>query len=275
MSCCQHFNIINTQLCCFGMADLASPTCSSLSFWGGVQEWQGWCGVWSLMSMSSEEDLGLMEEILHQLRLVVYPIIYKVLYIPGAGFLPSTVCFQRRKDVGPKDPWRNHTEPGSYSRLPDRRVLAMLILNASLGFQPRLATRFSWLLFQVVVSKEFNIDSTNDMKCHCDGILGVGFDLPRCLFANYLYSCALLRPTVGVCETTMTLVQYPWARLARLSPTMANLGLSLSIPLSASVDAARAPQFFGKRCKSQRWSLKNLEEMIHILGISNGFWFFW
>ena len=29
----------------------------------------------------------------HQLRLVVYPIIYKVLYIPGgAGFLPSTVC---------------------------------------------------------------------------------------------------------------------------------------------------------------------------------------
>ena len=33
-----------------------------------------------------------MEQILHQLRLVVYPIIYKVLYIPGgAGFLPSTV----------------------------------------------------------------------------------------------------------------------------------------------------------------------------------------
>ena len=28
----------------------------------------------------------------HQLRLVVYPIIYKVLYIPGAaGFLPSTM----------------------------------------------------------------------------------------------------------------------------------------------------------------------------------------
>lgn len=50
-------------------------------------------------------------------------------------------------------------------------------------------------------------------------------------------------------STTMTLVQYPWARLARLSPTMANLGLSLSIPLSASVDAARAPQFVGKRMK--------------------------
>ena len=37
--------------------------------------------------------LLLMEQILHQLRLVVYPIIYKVLNIPGgAGFLPSTVC---------------------------------------------------------------------------------------------------------------------------------------------------------------------------------------
>ena len=36
-----------------------------------------------------------MEEILHQLRLVVYPVICRVLYIPGgAGFLASTVwCF--------------------------------------------------------------------------------------------------------------------------------------------------------------------------------------
>ena len=39
-------------------------------------------------------EILLMEEILYQLRLVVYPIIYKVLYIPGgAEFLPSTVCF--------------------------------------------------------------------------------------------------------------------------------------------------------------------------------------
>jgi len=36
--------------------------------------------------------LLLMEEILHQLRLLVYPIIDRILYIPGgAGFLPSTV----------------------------------------------------------------------------------------------------------------------------------------------------------------------------------------
>ena len=35
----------------------------------------------------------LMEEIRHQLRLVVYHVIHRVLYIPGgAGFLPSTVC---------------------------------------------------------------------------------------------------------------------------------------------------------------------------------------
>ena len=34
-------------------------------------------------------------EILHQLRLVVYPIIYRVSYIPGgAGFQPSTVPSQ-------------------------------------------------------------------------------------------------------------------------------------------------------------------------------------
>ncbi len=34
----------------------------------------------------------LMAEILHQLRLVVYPIIYRVSYIPGgARFQPSTV----------------------------------------------------------------------------------------------------------------------------------------------------------------------------------------
>jgi len=37
----------------------------------------------------------LMEEILHQLRLVVYPIIYRILYTPGGvGFLPSTVGLQ-------------------------------------------------------------------------------------------------------------------------------------------------------------------------------------
>ena len=37
-------------------------------------------------------DILLMAEILHQLRLVVYPIIYRVSYIPGgARFQPSTV----------------------------------------------------------------------------------------------------------------------------------------------------------------------------------------
>ena len=38
--------------------------------------------------------LLLMEEILHQLRLVVFPTIYRVSYIPdGAGFQPSTVSY--------------------------------------------------------------------------------------------------------------------------------------------------------------------------------------
>ena len=39
----------------------------------------------------------LMEETLPQLRLVIYPIIYKVSYIPGGvGFLPSTVSLMIR-----------------------------------------------------------------------------------------------------------------------------------------------------------------------------------
>ena len=42
------------------------------------------------------QELLLMEEILHQLIIWRYPIIYKVLYMPGgAGFLPSTVCWFR------------------------------------------------------------------------------------------------------------------------------------------------------------------------------------
>ena len=40
-----------------------------------------------------EANIRLMEEILHHLRLVVYPIIHRVLSISGgAGFLPSTVA---------------------------------------------------------------------------------------------------------------------------------------------------------------------------------------
>ena len=43
-------------------------------------------------AISTTSVILLMEEILDQLRLVVYPIIYDVLYIPGgAGCLPSTV----------------------------------------------------------------------------------------------------------------------------------------------------------------------------------------
>ena len=41
----------------------------------------------------------LMEEILHQLRLVVYPIIYEVLYIPGSDSRisePSTVGVRKK-----------------------------------------------------------------------------------------------------------------------------------------------------------------------------------
>ena len=47
---------------------------------------------WIISSISILSALLLMEELLHQVRLVVYPIIYRVLYIPGgAESLPSTV----------------------------------------------------------------------------------------------------------------------------------------------------------------------------------------
>ena len=68
---------------------------------------------WEMIVLASKKDLAkssltwiprpvilLMAEILHQLRLVVYPIIYRVSYIPGeARFQPSTVppmvwCFR-------------------------------------------------------------------------------------------------------------------------------------------------------------------------------------
>ncbi len=50
----------------------------------------------SLYDTNPNNALLLMAEILHQMRLVVYPIIYSVSYIPGgAGFLPSTVSQEK------------------------------------------------------------------------------------------------------------------------------------------------------------------------------------
>ena len=57
----------------------------------GYPGYLGWCSSSSFIFYDSQ-SLLLMEELLHQLRLVVYPIVYRVLYIPGgAGFQPSTV----------------------------------------------------------------------------------------------------------------------------------------------------------------------------------------
>ena len=56
-----------------------------------------------------------MAEILHQLRLVVYPIIYKVLSISGgAGFLPSTVPY-RWGIFGEKFPGKNRMDTENLS----------------------------------------------------------------------------------------------------------------------------------------------------------------
>ena len=49
-------------------------------------------GDFSCRSKQTNGEIRLMAEILHQLRLVVYPIIHRVSYIPGgARFQPSTV----------------------------------------------------------------------------------------------------------------------------------------------------------------------------------------
>ena len=53
-------------------------------------------------SWGSPTDILLMvqKSCGHQWRLVVYPMIYKVLYIPGgARFIPSTVCINSLSDV--------------------------------------------------------------------------------------------------------------------------------------------------------------------------------
>ena len=50
-----------------------------------------WCCIWKMVNLKDTVDGS---EILHQLSLVVYPMIYKVLapsQVVNAGFLPSTV----------------------------------------------------------------------------------------------------------------------------------------------------------------------------------------
>ena len=50
--------------------------------------------------MKSVMLLMVQKSCVHQLRLVVYPVIYQVLYIPGGpGFLPSTVFLRKNKKL--------------------------------------------------------------------------------------------------------------------------------------------------------------------------------
>ena len=54
-----------------------------------------WVSMWPQQTACDTVD-GSEIRRENQLRLVVYPIIYRVLYIPGGcwGFLPSTVCHE-------------------------------------------------------------------------------------------------------------------------------------------------------------------------------------
>ena len=63
----------------------------------------------------------------HQLRLVAYPIIYRVLYIPGGvGFLPSTVCSSYSADVP-------HFRPGDvfffFNQIPNHHAQGVEIIS--------------------------------------------------------------------------------------------------------------------------------------------------
>ncbi len=89
----------------------------------------------------------------------------------GCAWSQKTYDSKWEKFVDPKDPWRNHKEPSSYSRLPDRRVLTMLILNAGFGFQPQ-HTRVANRGFHGFFSKwSFQKDSTLIQPKIWNGIL--------------------------------------------------------------------------------------------------------
>ena len=50
-------------------------------------------GIWTNRSLEGYDTVDDGRNMANQLRLVVYPVIYRVLYIPGGclGFIPSTV----------------------------------------------------------------------------------------------------------------------------------------------------------------------------------------
>ena len=82
----------------FHWVNIFEPDYFSLWFnWCFGARWFGIRGIprFESQSLSFSGILLLMAEILHQLRLVVFPIIYRVSYIPGgARFQPSTVGIQ-------------------------------------------------------------------------------------------------------------------------------------------------------------------------------------
>ena len=99
-----------------------------------------------------------MEEILHQLSLVVYPIIHKVLYIPGgAGFLPSTVLINNTtswKSVSKNskyvEPISTLVNPGftntqnMYARNWERTTIKETELFSNPGFMLHILTIFNY-----------------------------------------------------------------------------------------------------------------------------------
>ena len=118
----------------------------------------------------------LMAEILHQLRLVVYPNVYRVSKIPGgAGFVPSTVppprtcikhvrsffCRMALKHVGFLIVWctvnstRQYTTKRTYMTWPPPKLYSsvqLLVLHVSFRSHKRLGCFTCWVLREHQVS---------------------------------------------------------------------------------------------------------------------------
>ena len=91
-----------------------------------------------------------MAEILHHLRLVVFPIIYKVLYIPGgAGFLPSTVALKEPSPISPSCfSWRFPLDECSASRT----IVTEFLRGGSLLFRIQSERRAIFITWVVTIN---------------------------------------------------------------------------------------------------------------------------
>ena len=113
-------------------------------------------GWWSMAhGMGIIGMILLMAEILHLLRLVVYPIIYKVFYILGGclGSLPSTVVYQAKQFIGIRGTmW--------WSRM-------MMLLQSCILFSFQVYFWVSWAMYDMMLGGNFYDNLTANRRNWC------------------------------------------------------------------------------------------------------------